>query len=122
MNLGELLEKVLPIQLEGKATGGNTTTVVDSDLIGKYDTDAYKDAMLFIHSTTDALAPQSQFRKITGYADDTGTFTVDTAFTAAVGAGDYYSIADPQFKLIPTLRVISDALRSFGIIPLNDVS
>lgn len=122
MNLGQLLEKVLPISLEGKATDGSTTTIVDTDLIGKYDTDAFKDGIAFIHSTTDGLSPVSQFSILNAYADGTGTFTVATAYSATVGAGDYYSIADPQFRLIPVLRVVNDALREFGIISLVDTS
>lgn len=122
MILGQLLEKILPIQLEGKATGGSTTTVPDSTLTGIYDDDAFKGGLMFIHTTTDALAPQSQFQAISAYADATGTFTVDTVFTAAVGSGDFYSVADPQYKKVSVLRVVNDALRAFGIISLTNTS
>jgi hypothetical protein len=122
MNLGQLLEKVLPIQLEGKATGGTTTTIPDSSLPGTYDDDAFKGALAFIHTTTDGAAPQNQYGTVTGYADSTGTFTIDTTLTATVGAGDYYSIADPQYKLAPVLRVVNDALRNLGVISLVDTS
>lgn len=122
MILGQLLEKILPIQLEGKATGGTTSTIVDSALPGQYDDDSFKGALAFIHTTTDALAPQNQFSSISAFVDSTGTFTVDTAFTATVGSGDYYSIADPQYKRAPVIRIVNDALRNFGIISLVDIS
>lgn len=122
MNLGQLLEKILPIQLEGKATGGGTTSIADSTLPGSYDDDSFKNALAFIHSTTDGLAPQAQFSVVSAYVDSTGTFTVDTAYTAAVTSGDFYSIADPQYKKVPVLRVVNDALRNFGMIPLVDTS
>ena len=122
MKLGQLLRKILPIQLEGKATGGSTTTIADSTLPGTYDDDAFKGALAFIQSTTDALAPLNEFSVVASYADSTGTFTVDTAYSAAPASGDFYAIADPQFKKIPVLRVVNDALRNFGIISLSDTS
>lgn len=122
MNLGQLLEKILPIQVEGIATGGSTSTVVDSDLVGKYDTDAFKDGLVFIHSTTDGLAPVNEFSIATAYADSTGTFSVSPSLTTAVGAGDYYSIADPQFRKAPAIRIVNETLRDFGIISLTDTS
>lgn len=122
MLLGQLLEKILPIQIEGKATSGSTTTIGDTNLIGKYDTDAFKDGIAFIHSTTDGLAPTGQYGTVTGFVDATGVFTIDTTLTAVVASGDYYSIADPQFTIIPLLRVVNDALRDFGLIALVDTS
>lgn len=122
MILGQLLEKILPIQIEGVCTGGTTGTIVDSSLSGKYDDDSFKDALAFIHSTTDALAPQNQFSVVSGYVDSTGTFSVGTAFSAAVGSGDYYSIADPQYQKARVLRVVNDCLRDFGIISLVNTS
>ena len=122
MNFGQLLEKILPIQLEGKATGGSTTTIADSALSGTYDDDSFKGGLVFIHSTTDGAAPQNEFSVISTFVDSTGTFTVDTALSAAVGAGDFYAVADPQYKKASVMRVVNDALRNFGIISLVDVS
>lgn len=122
MNLGQLLRKILPIQLEGKVTGGSTTTIVDSTLPGQYDDDAFKGALAFIVTSTDGLAPQNEFSVISAYVDSTGTFTVDAAYSAAPQAGDYYAIADPQFTKAPVLRVIGDALRNLGVISLVDTS
>jgi hypothetical protein len=122
MNLGQLLEKILPIQLEGKATGGTVGTIVDSTLPGTYDDDSFKGSLAFVHSTTDGLAPQNEFAAISAFVDSTGTFTVDANLGAVVGAGDYYSIADPQYKKAPVLRIVNDTLRAFGIISLVDTS
>lgn len=122
MILGQLLEKILPIQLEGTATDGATSLIIDSSLSGIYDDDSFKGALAFIHSTTDGLTPQSQFSSIISYADSTGTFSLSPALTGTVQSGDTYSIADPQFKKPSVLRVINDCLRNFGIISLVDTS
>lgn len=122
MNLGQLLVQSLPIVLEGKATGGSTTTIVDSTLTGKYDDDSYKEALAFVRVTTDGLAPVDQFSTITAYVDSTGTFTFSPAMTAAVGSGDYYSIADPAWNLYTVLRLVNQALRRLGVISLVDFS
>jgi hypothetical protein len=122
LNLGQLLLKTLPIQLEGKVTSGAAGTIVDSALPGTLDDDAFKGALAFISQSTDGLAPESEFAVVSAFAEGTGTFTLDANFTAVAAAGDFYAVADPQFAKVPTLRVINDALRNFGIISLVDVS
>lgn len=122
MNLGQLLQKVIPIQLEGKAAAGSGTSITDTTLPGTYDDDSFKGALLFVHSTTDGLAPQDEYSVILSYLDSSGAFSVDPAFSAVVGAGDYYAVADPQFKKESVLRVVNDCLRNFGIISLTDTS
>ena len=122
MNFGQLLQKVLPIQAEGKATNGSMSTIVDSSLPGTLEDDAFKGALAFVQSTTDGAAPEAQFAEVTAFAESTGTFTLDANLTAAVAAGDYYAIADPQFTRAAVLRVINDAIRNFGIISLVDTS
>lgn len=122
MNLGQLLVQSLPIVVEGKATGGSTTTIADTTLTGKFDDDSYKEGLAFIRVTTDALAPVDQYSPITAYVDSTGTFTFSPAMTAAVGAGDYYAIADPFWNLYTVLRLVNQALHRLGVISLVDTS
>lgn len=122
MNFGQLLVRSLPIALEGKATGGGTTTIIDTLLSGKYDDDAFKDALAFIRQSTDGLAPQDQFSVLSAYNSSTQTFTVDTAYSAVVGAGDYYAIADPAWPLPTVQRLANQALRKLGVISLTDDS
>ena len=122
MNLGQLLVQSLPIVLEGKATGGSTTTIIDSTLTGKFDDDSFKEALAFVRVTTDGLAPVDQYSILSGYVDSTGTFTFSPAVTAAVGAGDYYAIADPVWNLYTVLRLVNQAFKKMGIISLTDTS
>ena len=45
---------------------------------------------IYVLSTTDAAAPQGEYRRVTtgGFASSTGTWTVGPAFSAVIGAGD----------------------------------
>lgn len=122
MNLGQLLVQSLPIVLEGKVTTGDQNSVADTSLTGKFDDDSFKEALLFIRQTTDALAPVDQYSLITAYVDSSGEFTVSPDFTAAVGAGDYYAIADPIWSLYTVLRLVNQAFKKMGVISLTDVS
>jgi len=122
MNLGQLLVQALPIVLEGKCTGGNSSTIVDSSLTGKYDDDSFKEALAFARVTTDGLAPVDQYSIISAFVDSTGTFTLSPALTAALAAGDYYAIADPIWNLYTVLRLVNQAFKKMGVISLTDVS
>ena len=122
MNLGQLLQKILPIQLERVATSGGTSFVADSALPGSYDDDTFKDALLFISKTGSGNAPQDEFQVITSYVDATGRFNLDSVFSSTAGGGDSFAVADPQYPKAPVLRVVNNCLRNFGIISLVDTS
>jgi hypothetical protein len=72
------------------ATGGSTTTLVDTAR-GEAD-DFWNNSWLYIASTTDAAAPQGQEALVTDFAAVTKTFTFTPAMTAAVGNGDTYEL------------------------------
>lgn len=76
--------------LTGTATGGSTSTLVDSSIAATYTDDMFNSGQLYIATTTDGLAPQGQLRYISDYTGSSGTFTTGAVFTAAVGAGDSY--------------------------------
>lgn len=81
--------------IRGTATGGSTTTVVDSSAaLSGATTDTYDNWWVKITTTTDGAAPQGEVRQISegGYTAASGTFTVPSAFSAAVGAGDTYEM------------------------------
>ena len=122
MNLGSLLVQTLPIVLEGKTTGGSTSTVVDSSLSGKYDDDSFKEAIIMIRKTTDGLAPQNEFSLLSAFVDSTQTFTFSPVASASVGSGDYYAVADPLYPLATVLRLVNQALHRMGVISLVDTS
>jgi hypothetical protein len=122
VNFGQLLQKVLPLQVEGEATGGAVGSVQDALLSGRFDDDSFVGSLVFIPATTDGNAPQGEFNEVQSYSDATGTFVLRDNFSAAVQGFDSYAIADPQYKKEPVFRVINDTLRAFGIIALADTS
>lgn len=109
-----------------RATGGSTTTIVDTSLVetlGDANEDDYLNNWTAI-ITRDAgglgAAPEGEFARITDY-DDAGTLTFAT-ITAAVVSGDSYMYASPEFPLYDMIEVINDALVSLGNIEAVDIS
>lgn len=114
MNLGQLLESVYreihSDIVDGVATGGSTTTIVDTGLTSKpYTENRFKDWVAFISRSTDGAAPQYQYGIATTYVKSTGTITIPT-LTAAVGAGDEYAICKPDIPLYTLIKLCNDAL------------
>ena len=124
MNLGQLLERVYRSihsdVVDGVASGGSTTTIVDSALSGKYQASKFKGWSAFISRTTDGAAPQSQYGIISAYANN-GTATIP-ALSADVEAGDEYSFCKPDVPLYTLIKLCNDGLRALGRIPLVDTS
>ena len=94
---------------------GTTTTSVDST-----DTDANAEGSIIVISSTDALAPQGEFGRITAYASG-GTWTHD-AITVATGAGDYVLINRSDLPLYDAIEAYNRALRSLGDLDWVDTS
>ena len=93
------------------ATGGSTTTAVNAST-GITDTNLT--GTLFVLETTDNAAPEGEFQRLSAFATSTGTFTVDTAFTAVVGAGDFFRYATPLYPLDSMIQLVNSGLRSLG--------
>src|SRR3990167_10400112 len=77
--------------LKGTATGGSTITVaISGAAYASTSSNHYDGVGIYVLSTTDAAAPQGEYRRATtrGFASSTGTWTVGPAFSAVIGAGD----------------------------------
>jgi hypothetical protein len=124
MILGQLLERVYRALhsdiVDGVATDGSLTTVVDASLSGRYQSQKFKNWIAFVSRTTDGQAPQSEYGIISNYVN-TGTATIPT-LSAAVQADDEYSFCKPDIPLYTLIKLCNDALRSLGRIPLVDTS
>lgn len=108
-----------------KATGGSTTTIVDTTIDPEnQEDDAYKNGIAVV--IRDALgasaAPEEQFNRISAYVADTGTFTVDTAFTIAVASGDTYGYTSPNYNLNDMTRLVNESLQELGDMPNTDTT
>ena len=106
------LAQAVARHFDGTATGGSTTTLIDTAGLQRYtETDALVGAFLYIDDTTDDLAPEGEWRRIEAYNSSTNTITVDRAFTAAVGSGDTYEIYLAPLTLDQWDQCINDAIK-----------
>lgn len=80
--------------IQGTATGGSTTTLIDTNLLdsGEFADDHLNGADIYITDTTDDLAPKGEVRYVTDFVQSTGVVTVGKAFTVAPAAGDTYDV------------------------------
>lgn len=101
------------------ATGGNTTTVINTR-IGERDSqpdDNYcidGTAIVVRDSAGASAAPEGEMQRISAYSGANFTYTVDTAFSSGVAAGDQIAIADPDIPLYEMLRSANLALQELG--------
>ncbi len=106
------------------ATGGGTTSVVDSTQTtarnARFSNDK-RDGVIFIPRTTDGLAPEGEYSLISAFAPATGTYTIAT-LTAAVGAGDIYSWAGKLFPLYTMVELANSALQDIGDVVTVDTT
>lgn len=102
-----------------KATGGTTTTAVNAKT--GY-TQANLTGAIIVRETTDGAAPEGEFQEVTSFAQSTGTFTVGSAFTAAIGAGDIFGYASPLYPLYQVIESINAGLRWLGDLYLVDTT
>jgi hypothetical protein len=123
--LTHLLQKAylrLKVARVSEATGGSTTTIVDTTLIDDLGDSNEDDALnrgtaIIIRDAGGAgAAPEGEFKRISDY-DDGGTITVPSVFTAAVASGDTYMNVSPDFPLKAMIEIVNIALVSLGRIP-----
>jgi hypothetical protein len=112
----------LGIARTGTATGGSTSTLVDTSGLRNVDEDYYEEGSLFILKSTDGAAPQKEFGEIDSFAADTDTVTLFSTVSAAIGAGDVYGVASRRFPLYLLKQKINNELYLGGEIPVDDTS
>ena len=106
--------------VSGVATGGSTSTLVDSGLKGRDDDWLRGTAFLTYDAGGAGAAPEGQFSEVTSYARATGTLT--TTWTVAPASGDYYSIATKRWGTDDLRQIVNRALVRLGDIPKIDTS
>jgi len=93
-------------------TSGTTTTCVINGLAAKK---SIKDGTLFCVETTDKLAPEGQYERITGYSKDTtaGTFVVD-AFTVGFTVKDVVAVVNDLYPIRTMVELANGAMKRLG--------
>ena len=109
---------------EGAATGGSTTTIIDSALayLGWNDSDFVGGhAYLIKDAAGAAAAPEAESRLVTGYSGTSGTLTT-SAFSAAVAALDWYGVTTNRYPRAQIVSKLNQALQDFGDVPTVDTT
>src|SRR3989337_394548 len=107
------------------ATGGSTSTVVDSKQGGLHGDNAWKDgACLIVRDAAGAsAAPETEIALVTSYTDSSGTFTsAASAYTAAPASGDTFMFVNDFYPLFTMMELANSVLQALGPIPLIDSS
>jgi hypothetical protein len=112
--LGQLLEQVYreihADVVDGVATGGSATTIVDTGLTTQpFVENRFKNWVAFISRSTDGASPQSKYGIVTSYVKATGTITLPT-LTDSVQLNDEYSLCKPDVPLYTLIKLCNDGL------------
>lgn len=105
-----------------KATGGTATSILDSLRNGEDGDNAWDAGAAFVISTTDGLAPAGEFSRISTSVGGTWALTLADTLTAAVGAGDTYGFASPEYSLFMMVELANTALMKLGDLDLVDTA
>jgi hypothetical protein len=109
--------------LDITATGGSTTTVVDTNSIYTSDDALVGGTAIVVRDAGGSnAAPEGEFARISDYVASTTTFTVGSTLTAAVGAGDSIALVRPTIRLPQMIQAVNDGLANLGTISLVDTS
>jgi len=110
------------------ATGGSTTTVIDTklaeELADSNEDDIYNGGTVIVIEDAGgaAAAPEGEFSRVTDYVASTQTLTCSPALTTAPASGDRVLIASPDFPLYDMIEVANDALKYISRVPRYDTS
>ena len=130
--LGQLLYKTaveLGIVTEGKATGGSTTTIIDTSAtalkeFGAKDDDYWNGGIGGVRYDAGGLgaAPEWEYAEISDYVKSTQTITLQDALTVAVASGDRYWLAKRTFgSLYNLIQKINDVAENY-LVPTTDIT
>lgn len=112
-----------------KATGGSTTTLINTAWAGVEEQIYEDDDPALIYGSVVVLddsgglgaAPEGEIARITDYDSSLQTITMD-AITADIASGDRVGIASPLFPFQDMLEAANIALQKLGDIDIPDVS
>ena len=106
------------------ATGGSTTTIVDTSISNSYQDDDLVGFTAFVSYDAAGLgaAPEGEAKRVSDYVASTFTLTT-AAFTVAIAVGDEITLARGSLFPFPDLkRLCNSALRSLGEVANVDTS
>lgn len=118
MNLGNLLEKayrgIHDEIVDGVCTTGGTISLVDTQIIAKYNDGRFKNYTCFVPDT-------GEYTRVSSNVNSTGSITF-AATIGSVTAGDQYAVVKNSIPLYTGVRLANDALTMLGRIWMIDTS
>lgn len=109
--------------IEGIATGGSTTTIVDN--VERTEADDYwvrGTAWILRDAGGAGAAPEGEVSVITDSSLSANSVTLRNTLTQAVAAGDKYALGKRRYPLSLLTQKINEALHKIGPIELTDIT
>jgi hypothetical protein len=108
----------------GTATGGSTTTAIDTSGLKLVDEDYYNEGTFFAlkDASVDVADIGKTFAEITAFSADSKTLTFKSALADAVASGDSYAVANRRFPLFLLRQFVNNNLYLEGNIPTEDLT
>lgn len=116
-------KKLGPTLMHGKATGGSTTTLIDTATLTQGD-DFWNGGTVWVlyDAGGSSAPPYGEYARVSDFVSSSKTATLLDALSASLAVGDQYAIAGPTFRLYDLIEAINEALRDLGDIAFVDVT
>lgn len=100
----------------GTATGGSTTTLIDTLMLDNYPDNFFDEGTLFVvyDAGGAAAAPQGELGVVASFNGSTRTVTLSAALTQAIASGDQYLLGTARFPYWQVREAINRALEETG--------
>lgn len=106
---------------EGLATGGSTTTIIDTNDRDEEDTYWVGGTGWILRDAAGAgAAPENEYSVISTFVNSTNTITLRDALTVAPAVGDRYAVGKVRYPLWLLIQKINEAVVGMGEIPATD--
>lgn len=117
------LARKLGATSEGVATGGSTSTLVDTVELTQ-DDDFWNGGTVWVlyDAGGAGAAPQGEYSVVSDFATNTDTATLRTTLTAAIAAGDRYAIARTRYPLHILIAKLNEAIQEVGPLEITDIT
>jgi len=131
--LGEATYRVaraLGIVTEGVATGGSTSTLIDTRVLTQA-VDYWNGGTVWVlrDSAEGGAAPEGEFARVTAFSGGTDTATLGpvsagsgTALTASIASGDRYAIGKRRYPIHQIIQKVNEELVNMGSVAVTDTT
>jgi hypothetical protein len=109
-------------------TGGSSATIIEDTKIGARETPHDPNygleytAFVVTDAAGSSAAPESEYQRVSAYDETNYQWTVDTAFSAALSAGDTVALANNDIPLRTMIGQANRMLKDVGRIDLVDTT